>query len=80
MNQNIPAEAIEAATRSIVADHHLITEGDAYDLACNALAAALPSIREQIARDIEAAVDVDAHPGRNVGLRIAARVARGGEA
>ena len=45
----IPEEAIEDATQSIFEDDPRITESDAYDLASNALEAALPHLREQIA-------------------------------
>ena len=57
----IPESAYRAATNSIFEDDPRITESDAYDLASNALEAALPHIeaalRQQIAAEIQALME-----------------------
>lgn len=50
---DVSKEATEAAAKSIQDDDPRITESDAYDLASNALTAALPHIRKQIAAAIQ---------------------------
>lgn len=53
-HQMIPETAIQAATNSIFEDDPRITESDAYDLASNALEAALPHLEAALRKQIAA--------------------------
>jgi len=81
----IPESAYQAATDAIFEDDPRITEGDAYDLASNALTAALPhleaALRKQITADIRA--EAERMPDRVTqeevdGMNRAARIAEEG--
>lgn len=74
-------DEIMAPAEAVVIDHPILTDGDAIDLAWDAVKASLPlieaAIHEQIAQDIEAARRTDIRDDWDPGLLLAARIARG---
>lgn len=81
-------DEIMAPAEAVVIDHPILTDGDAIDLAWDAVKASLPlieaAIHEQIAQDIEAKIrseesrePTDVSTGRWDGLDTARRIVRG---